>query len=66
MLGRDEQRVLYTWDGEAGVWIATSPDVTGLVLESESLSILMERVNEAIPELQELNCQKPSKIISYM
>ena len=58
--------VFCTWDEEAKVWIATSPDVIGLVLESESLDCLMERAKEAIPELLELNAQKPANIISYV
>ena len=49
--------VLFTWDEEASVWVATSPDVTGLVLESESLDSLMNRVKDAVPELLELNSQ---------
>ncbi len=52
--------VLFTWDEEASVWVATSPDVTGLVLESESLDSLMNRVKDAVPELLELNSQKPA------
>ena len=56
--------VLFTWDEEASVWVATSPDVTGLVLESESLDALMNRVKDAVPELLELNSQKPANLIS--
>ena len=44
-----------TWDEEANVWIATSDDVPGLVLESGSLDALMEKVSVAVPELIELN-----------
>lgn len=44
-----------TWDEEASVWIATSDDVPGLVLESGSFDALVERVRIAIPELLELN-----------
>ena len=58
--------VFFSWDEEASVWVATSPDVTGLVLESESLDMLMQRVKDAIPELLELNSQKPAKVISYV
>ncbi len=58
--------VLFTWDEDANVWIATSPDIKGLVLESESLDNLMERAKNAIPELLELNSQKPAKVISYI
>ena len=43
------------WDNEASVWVATSEDVPGLVLESGSLDVLMERVKHAVPELLELN-----------
>lgn len=43
------------WDSEAQVWVATSEDVPGLALESDSLDALLERVRFAIPELFELN-----------
>lgn len=43
------------WDLEARVWIATSNDIPGLVLESGSLDTLMERTRIAVPELLELN-----------
>ncbi len=58
--------VLFTWDEEANVWVATSPDIRGLVLESESLDVLMQRVKDTIPELLELNSQKPANIVSYV
>ena len=58
--------VLFTWDEEASVRVATSPDATGLVLESESLDSLMNRVKDAVPELLELNSQKPANVISYV
>ena len=58
--------VFFSWDDEAEVWVATSPDITGLVLESESLDLLMNRVKNAIPELLELNAQKPANVISYV
>jgi len=44
-----------TWDNEAAVWIATSKDIPGLVLESGSLDALIERVRFATPELLTLN-----------
>jgi hypothetical protein len=43
-----------TWDDEARVWIATSPDLPGLVLESGSVDALIERVKIAVPELLEI------------
>ena len=42
------------WDEEAGVWVATSNDIPGLVLESGSLDALIERVRFAAPELLSL------------
>ncbi len=53
-------RVKMLWDAEADVWVATSEDVPGLVLESGSFDALLERIKYAIPELIELNGQKPS------
>ena len=50
-------RIDCIWDNDAYVWIATSPDVQGLVLEDGSLDRLMYRVEEAVPELIELNSQ---------
>lgn len=43
------------WDNEASVWIATSENIPGLVLESGSFDALLERVRFAVPELLELN-----------
>ena len=48
-------RVQCEWDAAAGVWVATSEEVPGLVLECGSLDALMERVKTAIPELIKLN-----------
>ena len=53
-----EYKIQLLWDNEASVWVATSPDVPGLVLESGSFDALIERVRFAIPELLELNRQK--------
>ncbi len=46
-----EYTINLIWDREAAVWVATSEDVKGLVLESGSLDALIERVKIAIPEL---------------
>ena len=43
------------WDPEAEVWVATSSDIGGLVLESSSLDALIEKIKYAVPELLELN-----------
>lgn len=42
------------WDNDANVWVATSEDIPGLVLESGSYDALLERVRFAIPELRKL------------
>lgn len=51
-------KIQLLWDNEASVWVATSTDVPGLVLESGSFDALIERVRYVIPELLELNRQK--------
>jgi hypothetical protein len=43
------------WDGEAGVWIATSPDVSGLVVEADTWPAMIEEVRIVLPELLEVS-----------
>ena len=43
------------WDNEAKVWMATSDDIPGLILEEESADKLIQRVIIAAPEIIELN-----------
>jgi len=43
------------WDPEAGVWVAESDDIPGLVAEAESMNALVEKVRGLVPELFELN-----------
>lgn len=50
-----EYVITFTWDDEANVWIATSNDIPGLVLESGSFDALLERTRFAVPELLALN-----------
>lgn len=50
-----EYIINFTWDSEASVWIATSNDIPGLVLESGSFDALLERTRFAVPELLSLN-----------
>ena len=52
-----DYKIKLIWGDEAAVWIATSDDVPGLVLESGSFDALVERVRHAIPELLSLNSQ---------
>lgn len=47
-------KIKILWDNEAAVWVATSDDIPGLVLESGSCDALIERVKFAVPELLEL------------
>lgn len=56
-----------TWDNDENVWIATSDDIPGLVLESGSFDALLERVRFAASELIELNnSEKSSCILSFV
>lgn len=50
-----EYTINFTWDNEASVWVATSNDIPGLVLESGSFDALLERTRFAVPELLSLN-----------
>lgn len=50
-----EYTINFTWDGEANVWIVTSDDIPGLVLESGSFDSLLKRTRFAMPELLALN-----------
>ncbi len=43
------------WDDEAGVWVATSDDVPGLVTESTSIEALAVKLESMIPDLFEAN-----------
>jgi predicted RNase H-like HicB family nuclease len=47
--------VLAQWDTEAGVWVAESEDVPGLVAEADSPNGLVQKLRTLIPELLELN-----------
>ena len=50
-----EYTVRLTCDDEAEVWVATSDDIPGLVLECGSFDALLERIRFAVPELLALN-----------
>lgn len=43
------------WDAEAGVWVATSEDVPGLVTEADSIEALKAKLQVLVPELLEAN-----------
>ena len=62
---QDEYQVKIEYDNEAGVWIATSDNVIGLILESEFLDKLIEKVVNAVPELVEFNNLPNYRLINF-
>ncbi|MEA2904029.1 MAG: hypothetical protein QOG83_1121 [Alphaproteobacteria bacterium] len=50
------------WDGEAAVWIATSSDVPGLVVEADTWPAMIEEVRLILPDLLELSGQPDDKL----
>lgn len=59
---KEDYKVMFTWDNEACVWIATSQDIDGLVLEHESFDALVQEVCLAIPELLEFESESQGDI----
>ena len=57
----NEYKIKLVWDDEAQVWYCSSDDIPGLILESGSLDVLVERARHAAPELLELMGHDPSK-----
>lgn len=49
------------WDAEAGVWVAQSEDVPGLVAEAPTPGELEAKLKALVPELLELNAPAASK-----
>lgn len=47
------------WDPEAGVWVASSADVIGLVTEAPDWASLRANLQELVPELLRDNGQLP-------
>jgi hypothetical protein len=55
-----------TWDDEASVWVATSNDIDGLVVEATSIEALEPKVKAALADLIELNgIHSPLKEIPF-
>ena len=50
------------WDAEASVWIATSTDVPGLVVEADTWPAMIEEVRVVLPELMELRGQSHDNV----
>ena len=60
-----EYTVRFDWDADAAVWVATSEDIPGLVLESGSIDALIERVRFAVPELIELDQLRQGSTLNF-
>lgn len=60
-----QQKFLVTaeWDDEAGVWVATSDDIPGLVTEAATLDALLARVRAVALELLEDNAHLLSETL---
>ncbi len=43
------------WDPDAGVWVAESDDVPGLITEADTMEKLIEKLHILIPELLQEN-----------
>jgi hypothetical protein len=53
------------WDGEAGVWIATSAGVAGLVVEADTWPAMIEEVRLILPELLELSGERGDLSLTF-
>jgi predicted RNase H-like HicB family nuclease len=53
------------WDSEAGVWVAESEDVPGLVAEADSPNVLIQKLRVLIPELLALNGAGDDRTASF-
>lgn len=50
------------WEGEAAVWIATSADVPGLVVEAPTWGAMIEEVRLVLPDLLDLSQDEQTDI----
>lgn len=48
------------WDAEAAVWVATCPDVPGLVTEAATIEALDAKLKSMVPELLAANGCTPA------
>ena len=51
------------WDSEANVWVATSDDIHGLVVEAGTWPAMIEEVRLVLPDLLEL-LEQPAERLS--
>jgi hypothetical protein len=50
------------WDAEASVWIATSSDVPGLVVEADIWPKMIEEVSLVLPDLLDLSGERSDNL----
>ncbi len=50
------------WDSEASVWLATSEDVPGLVVEADTWPGMIDEVQLVLPELLEVSGENVDKL----
>ena len=50
------------WDGEANVWLATSDEVPGLVVEADTWPTMINEAQLVLPELLEVSGQSNAKL----
>lgn len=52
------------WVGDDGVWIATSPDVPGLVVEGATWTTMIHEVRLVLPELLDMaGTREPATLV---
>ncbi|HVW91858.1 MAG TPA: DUF1902 domain-containing protein [Devosia sp.] len=47
--------IIAEWDPEASVWVATSEDIGGFVMEDATIERLISRIPDVLEDLIELN-----------
>lgn len=52
------------WDDAAGVWVASSEDVPGLITEAVTMEALIQKLKIMIPELLKANGVMPVNIFT--
>jgi hypothetical protein len=48
---RSAVKIPAEWDEEAGVWVAESGNLPGLVTEAETVEVLLDKLRTMVPEL---------------
>jgi hypothetical protein len=55
-------RIEAEWDADAKVWVATSPDVLGLVLQGRTHDEIIEKVRLVLPALVETGVEPEDRL----